>query len=221
MNRNSESEFTAELGQLLYARCGAMPEAKALPFMHAAHALLPGQDIARKVARGNLRQRRVEMQDEDCVDAGGRQQAHALGQRRNQTRRRGRAQELLGMRIEGDGKRANAGRTRVGGGRRKNLAVPAVHAVKDADSRDRRAKVLRNFIHRRVDGNGALAGPGCDRAGKNVRCAAHSSMGTVSPSYAMRTPGGSMRLVSSWPRSWAMCVSQVCRAPTRAAHATA
>src|SRR6185437_1731023 len=99
------------------------------------------------------------------------------------------------MRIEGDANRLHPALASFLDHRGKNLPVPAVDSVEVADCGDARTKVRRHFFQAAIDGDHAR------RSSLVARC---RRTGNSRPSQAMRTFGGSMRLVSSWPSSCAM-----------------
>ena len=216
---DGKAEARAELLQLLYTGARAMPKAEVVAFVQAAYAQRVHQDGAHKILCAQAGERRIERHHQHGVNARFRQQAHALVHRRQQPGRAGRAQKLLGVRIEGNGHRAHAMArcfqcTRFRHHSGENLAVARMHTVEVADGGHRRTKTCRDLLKRSVD--------------LHLRCwmIAHWVTGPrltdrVSPSWARLTPAGKVRLVASWPRSWAMWVNQVWRAPIRSVQASA
>src|SRR3954463_15948810 len=92
--------------------------------------------------------------------------------------------------------------------------MAAMDSVEVADCCDGWTEVSRDLGERSKNGDGP----------DHFFCHAQpapSSTEKLNWSCARRMLSGSLALVSSWPSSWAMCVSQVCFAPMRWAHPTA
>src|ERR1700740_1599507 len=99
---------------------------------------------------------------------------------------------MFGVRMERNRHGTSVERTRLLNNGRKNLAVTPVDAVEIADCGHGWTKA-RRYLSKRAEDRGSVA-----------QAIAHRLTGTVSPSWASAMPDGSARLVSSWPRSWAI-----------------
>ena len=121
--------------------------------MQATNAERIHQNPAHKLPGRQHGQRRVEGQHQHRIDARRDQQPEAHTHRRQQLERVLRTQKLIRMRVEGDGNRTEAQRTRLGHHRGENLPVAQMHAVEVADDGHAGAKTGGDLLKRAVDGN--------------------------------------------------------------------
>ena len=136
-----------------------------------------------------------------------------LGKGRDQLRRLRRPQNLFRVRIKSDRHCARARLVRLCNNARKNLPVAQVHAVEVADRRHRTDQSPPESPR----ANGKQP-PAAARALREFR---ESALILSRARSTRHKPTGCSlegRLVSSCPRSCAMCVNHVCRAPMRRAH---
>src|ERR1700723_711088 len=206
---NDKAKFGAEPVQFPDAGLGVTTEAKVFSLMQTANAESIHQNIAHKLFGRKTGERGVKGQRSHSVNAGGLQQAHALVHGREQMRRTRRAKKTLGMRVKGNGNGTGSQRTGFAHHGGENFLMPSMYAVEVADCGDDGPKTSRHVRHESVDRDGRLGE------------LAHRVTATARPSWERATPGGSVRLVCSWPSSCAMCVSQVWRAPMRCAQPSA
>ena len=157
MQMHGEAEFLPELRELVYAGLGAAAEAEVAALMQRANLEPVDEDLLNKVAGAHVGKLGIEGQHKHSVNARGSEQPQAFVEEGKQARRLGGAKKLLGVRIEGDGKRTGAQGLRFGNNGGEDLPMAEVHAVKVADGRDRRAEIRGQLGERTEDGSRALA----------------------------------------------------------------
>ena len=165
-------------GEFGDAGLGAVAEAEVAALVEGEDAEAALEDLLDEVEGGEVGERGVEGQDEGGVDAGGGEEAEALGDEGEQAGSLGRAEESLGVGIEGDGDGAGVAVARVGQRCGEQMLVAAVDAVEVADDGDGGAEVGGQLGERAVDLHPA------------------SLTGTVRPSWASWRCGGSCWLVA-------------------------
>ena len=123
VNVDGETVAGGEEIELMDAGLGVAAKAEVAAFMEAAQVKRVDQYLLDKIFGGQSGERGVKGQHQHRVDAGAREQAEALAEGREQARRLGGAEKLLGMRIKGDGYGLRILRARFGGDGGENLLV--------------------------------------------------------------------------------------------------
>src|SRR5579883_1032170 len=137
--------FSAELFESVWVAGGAVAEAKVFSDQDGAGLELIDQNFAHEILRGQLRDARVEWQDEDLVDTLLLDKAGALFGRGQQARGAFRCDQFSGMRVEREGGRAPAFAAGDSDQAAEDLPMADVDAIEIADGDGARAKTSRYF----------------------------------------------------------------------------
>src|ERR1035438_3798570 len=160
MNVYVKPEFGAKFGKFRDPCLGIISKPEVASLMQGTYAQGIYKNPLHKLPGIQGCQSLVEVEHQHRVDACGGQQANALIHRCQQLRRLSRTQELLRVRIEGDGDRARAASTLLQLARFRNhcgeyLPVPQMHAVEVPNHGHSGAESGWNLPRGAIDGDHA------------------------------------------------------------------